>query len=416
MADSQPQAQSLRRLLLIHELAFIVLVAVAGALGGTWAYFWQQTSVESIRLNGLSHLTQEIRSDLYRQVKEVTLVRLRDDPNAEPIYSASTKEIKMGFNRLRQRSVSRAEAYAVQAMQRAYSTIQVDMNAIFDDPYVLNRIVRSKLLDPNDEQVLVGEFELAFQNFRGLINQQLVLQAQKIKRWTRFAPVVILVPIVIAIVLLLFSRFSLISGFVRPVQALVSELRYSADGGAIVAQDAGAVAEVGEIARGINQMSRELADSRDALVDSERQAALGSLVPVVAHNIRNPLASIRATAQLLDARVSNSEIEESRSAIIQTVDRLERWVSALVSYLHPLQPHNQRISATSLLDATTRLLSTRLAEKSLCLVRDPWDDTLAVEVDPDLMEQVFTRYCVMRLKLLDQDKQLLYRSGPRKKT
>jgi nitrogen-specific signal transduction histidine kinase len=190
-------------------------------------------------------------------------------------------------------------------------------------------------------------------------------------------------------VLLLFSRFSLISGFVRPVQGLVSELRNSADGGAIVAQDAGAVAEVGEIARGINQMSRELADSRDALVDSERQATLGSLVPVVAHNIRNPLASIRATGQLLDTRVSNSEIEESRSAIIQTADRLERWVSALVSYLHPLQPHNQRISATSLLDATTSLLSTRLAEKSLCLVRDPWDDTLAVEVDPDLMEQAF---------------------------
>jgi hypothetical protein len=90
MADSQAQAQSLRRLLLTHELAFIVLVAVAGALGGTWAYFWQQTSVESIRLNGLSHLAQEIRSNLYRQVKEVTLVQLRDDPNAEPIYSAST--------------------------------------------------------------------------------------------------------------------------------------------------------------------------------------------------------------------------------------------------------------------------------------------------------------------------------------
>jgi signal transduction histidine kinase len=262
----------------------------------------------------------------------------------------------MGFNRLRQRSVSRAEAYAVQAMQRAYSTIQVDMNAIFDDPYVLNCVVRSKLLDPSYEQVLVGEFEHAFQNFRGLINQQLALQAQKIKHWTRFAPAVIPVPIVFAMVLLLFSRFSLISGFVRPVQGLVS---------------------------------RELADSRDALVDSERQATLGSLVPVVAHNIRNPLASIRATGQLLDTRVSNSEIEESRSAIIQTADRLERWVSALVSYLHPLQPHNQRISATSLLDATTSLLSTRLAEKSLCLVRDPWDDTLAVEVDPDLMEQAF---------------------------
>jgi nitrogen-specific signal transduction histidine kinase len=36
------------------------------------------------------------------------------------------------------------------------------------------------------------------------------------------------------------------------------------------------------------------------LVRSEKQAAQGALVPVLAHNIRNPLASIRATAQVVD--------------------------------------------------------------------------------------------------------------------
>lgn len=380
---------SLRRLLLTHELAFVVLVMVAGALGGVWAFFWQQTSAESIRLNGLAHVAQEIRSDLYRQINEVALARMRDDPAAEDVYAQYTKSIKTRFNNLRQRSESRAEAYAIQALQQAYSTIQVDMNEISDHPNMLNRIVRSKLLDPSFEEALVGDFESAFRSLRGLINQQLDAQAVKIKRWTRFAPYAIPIPIVIATILLLVSRASLIRGFVRPVQSVVAAIRRIGSEGLSIAADNDAVAEVGEIVRGITEMGAELERSRDALIDSERQAALGGLVPVVAHNIRNPLASIRASAQLLDYERGPREIEESKSAIIQTVDRLERWVSSLVSYLHPLKPQTQMVNATSLVDAPLSLLSARIKEKSIRIARQPWNEDAQVDVDADLIEQAF---------------------------
>ncbi len=387
------QNQSLRRLLLTHELVFLILVIVAGLLGGIWAYFWQETSAESIRLNGLAHVAQEIRSDLFRQINEVALARLRDDPSAQIVHLEYTRSIKLGFNQLRQRSVSRAEAYAIQALQQAYSAIQVDMNEIFDDPYLLNRIVRSKLLDPSYEQAFVGGFDAAFLSLQGLINQQLDGQSEKIKRWTRFAPFVIPVPIVIAIILLLFSRASLMRGFVRPVQEVVTAIRRISTGDLSVTVDATGVTEVGEIARGISDMAEELERSRDLVVDNERQAALGALVPVVAHNIRNPLASIRASAQLLDHDQDDVELRESQSAIIQTVDRLERWVSSLVSYLHPLKPQTKTVYATSLINAAAMLLKVRFDENSIEIVRDPWDDDTEVDVDPDLMEQAF--YAVM---------------------
>lgn len=381
------RSQSLRRLLFSHELAFFVLVAVAGGLGGVSAYFWHQTSAESLRLNGLAHSAQEIRSDLYRQVKEAMLAKLRDDPEAQAVYEAYTKSIKERFNELRQESRSRAEAYAIQALQQAYSTIQVDMNAIFDDPYVLNRMIRSRLLDPRYEQALVGDFDAAFKNLRGLINQQLAVQADKVAIWTRFAPFVIPIPILIAIILLLISRASVQRGFVRPVQSVVAALRGHHASQLAAIQDPGGVSEVGEIARGIRDMASELERSHAALVDSERQAALGALVPVVAHNIRNPLASIRASAQLLEDDDADGEVRESKEAIIETVDRLERWVSALVSYLHPLTPHTRQVSAAALFDATVKLLKPRIEEKRLVLKRAPWDADIHVDVDPDLMEQ-----------------------------
>ncbi len=61
--------ESLRSLLLIHELAFLLLVIVTGALAGMWAYFWQQTSIESVRLSTMTSSAQLIRSDLFRQIK-----------------------------------------------------------------------------------------------------------------------------------------------------------------------------------------------------------------------------------------------------------------------------------------------------------------------------------------------------------
>jgi signal transduction histidine kinase len=385
MAQSQPQ--SLRRLLLTQELAFLVLVVMAGSLGGLWAYFWQQSSEESIRLNGLAHIAQEIRADLFRQIKQATLARLRDKSQAVALDSDFSRLINTSFNQLRQRSISRAEGYAVQALQQAYGAIQIDTQRMFEDPERTNLMVRIKLLDPNYERLLVEDFETAYRNFRGLINQQLDEQSLAIERWTQIAPIAIPVPIIVAIILLLFSRESLKRGFVRPVQSLVSALHSVGDNAPVIAIDPHGVSEVEDIVRSINEMSRELESSRDALVESERQAALGALVPVVAHNIRNPLASIRATAQLLDSEDANSESKEAQLAIIETVDRLERWVSALVSYLHPLRPQKTLTCAAEMFDETVALLEPRLAEKSVSVAKGSWDANLVVEVDADLMEQ-----------------------------
>ena len=54
-------------------------------------------------------------------------------------------------------------------------------------------------------------------------------------------------------------------------------------------------------------MAGQLASSQEALVRTEKQAAQGLLVPMLAHNIRNPLASIRATAQVMDDPTHDTE-------------------------------------------------------------------------------------------------------------
>lgn len=387
MSGATVRRYSLRRILLIHEATFIALVVITGFIGMGAAYFWQQTSAESVRLNAQRLTAQEIRSDMYRQINEVARARLRDDPTAIPAYEDILERIKANFNHLRRRSLSRQEDYAIQAMQSAYGVIQLDMRAIFDDPYELNRMVRLKVLDPEYEAAFLGEFEDALTSYMGYIARGLDALEQRTQRWSRMAPWLLPLPVVLALLVLFISRRALKRHFVDPMSAMLAGAERMRTGVLSEKIPLQGVTETVAIADSLNRLSAELAESQAALVESEKQAALGALVPVVAHNIRNPLASIRATSQLIDASDSEEELVETRQAIVSTVDRLERWVSALVSYLHPLKPNLVHAPLAAVAGAAADLLVDRAERRQVAVQRAPWDADTVVAVDPDLMEQ-----------------------------
>jgi signal transduction histidine kinase len=384
---AQHPSGSLKRLLLAYELALLLLVVVTGVLGGLWAYFWSQTTRESFRLGTLTDTSHQVRSDLFRQIREVTRARLMEDPAALELYRDYSRRIDQHFNGLRRHTASRPESLAVQDMQRAYRIIQHDMNNIFTDPYVVNRVVRLKILESSYEQRMVGDFEAAFVAFARLTAGQHAILERTMRRWTRLSPVLLPIPIVFAAGLVLLSRRALRRGFVQPMAEVIAGARQLSAGHLEHRLSAGGAHEMAELAETLNQMAADLAESRDAALKSERQAALGALVPVIAHNIRNPLASIRAEAQLLAHAERPAEIAEVQEAVIETVDRLGRWVTTLVSYLHPLRPHRVATEPWAIVQAAVVLLASRLQEKGIRVDERRCPEEPRVPMDVDLMEQ-----------------------------
>ena len=385
MLSKRPK--SLSSLLLIHEIAFIVLVALTGVIGGLSAYFWQKNSTESVRINQLRSDTEQMRSSLFRQIQAAIRVRVLEDPKSLDVYSEYSRLIDKQFNRLRSTSVSRHEDEAIQSLQESYREIQKDMNKIFTDPYISDLRVRMKILDPRFAESMVDTFEQHYLKFRDLLDEEHQILDQTLDRWSRYAPFIISVPILLGIILVAFARNFMKRGFMKPMSNIMVGAHLIKEGDLQHPIPEKGVEEVSELAATINQMASDLESSRDALVQSEKQAALGALVPVVAHNIRNPLAAIRATAQLLEDVDDKEELRESRDAIIETIDRLGRWVNSLVSYLHPLKPNKKLYKVSDLLDSAVAVLKTKLEEKQIVIDRFEWDDKLMVEVDPDLMEQ-----------------------------
>ncbi|MEO0422915.1 MAG: ATP-binding protein [Pseudomonadota bacterium] len=383
----EPSARSLRALVNTLEGGFLALLVITAGIGGLWASFWHGASSEAVRINTLLSGAQSLRGDVYRGVKEVTRAQLQQDPDALDKYWRLLYGIDFSFNGLEQNATEAPEREAITDMREAYARMQTAMNRVFADASDVTEQARTEELDPAYQRWILGDFETAFLALNAAIIEERQQLEQRLARFNRLAPMLISIPIAIGLGLLLWTRRRFRRHFVGPMEAIRQGAATMREGELDTQIDADdAVRELRELSLTLNDMAQELIASRDALVTQERQAALGALVPVVAHNIRNPLASIRAAVQVVDVS-DTEEWHEVRDEVIATVDRLGRWVNSLLSYLHPLRPHPVACTLPQLTHGAMAPCEARAAEKGVALEVSHADAQGSLTVDVDLMEQ-----------------------------
>ncbi len=87
---------------------------------------------------------------------------------------------------------------------------------------------------------------------------------------------------------------------------------------------------------------REIRDLQEKVHRSERLASLGRLAAGVAHEIRNPLSSIKGFAQYFVKRFSGQPEEQGyASVMVREVDRLNRVITDLLDFAGPKEPHRE---------------------------------------------------------------------------
>jgi signal transduction histidine kinase len=131
----------------------------------------------------------------------------------------------------------------------------------------------------------------------------------------------------------------------------------------------------------------QLERTQTQLVQSEKLASIGEMSAAVAHGLRNPLASLRAAAQLVRRHPDSPAAGETLEAIIEEVDRLDRRISHLLSFSRPapFNPMPERVDrlVEGLLPTFAQPLREHGVELQLEIARDLPD----VRVDPMQMEQ-----------------------------
>jgi len=134
---------------------------------------------------------------------------------------------------------------------------------------------------------------------------------------------------------------------------------------------------------------REIRAMEEALERSRRLAALGRMAAGIAHEIRNPLGTLRGFAQFFARR--NGEDAESRQyaeLMVGEVDRLNRTVSALLQFARPREPEFSPANLIELLRRTARLLEDDMAARQIDFRLDLPAEPVVFPADPDLLTQV----------------------------
>lgn len=386
--------KSLRDLLLIHELAFILLIILAATAGAIGIHLWGKSSQESNRINLLVQEVQQTRGDLYRQMKELFDAYFLEDLGAREEYDNFTISVEKHFVQLNSIAVGDEEKSVVNDLHANYKKFVIETPILFDR-YKKNSssAATKRALNTDIETGLFKRYEDILARTETLLSQkQLELNRQLV--YTKQISIVLLViPMILAVLLLIFSRFFLKRAIVKPIQGVLKATSEISTGNLNHRVPEEGTEELVTVSKAINEMADQLLISQETLVRTEKQAAQGLLVPMLAHNIRNPLASIRATAQVMDSPEHDADTRESLVGIINTVDRLERWTGALLAYLHPLKPQPSNTRIKDIVEGALAPLQQKIKERSIQLTLPAWPKTNAVKndaifTDHHLLEQV----------------------------
>lgn len=104
---------------------------------------------------------------------------------------------------------------------------------------------------------------------------------------------------------------------------------------------------------------------RQRLSETEALCVVGEMSAAVAHGIRNPLASIRTSAELaLDGDLESTK--KNATDIIVQIDRLSKWVRDLLMFSRPLVDENQKIDLVALVDDCLPHFSAQFEKCGVC--------------------------------------------------
>jgi len=128
---------------------------------------------------------------------------------------------------------------------------------------------------------------------------------------------------------------------------------------------------------------------RREVARSQRLASVGRLAAGVAHEIRNPLSSIKGFATYFKERYPDQPQDQQTAAImIQEVDRLNRVVGQLLEFSRPIATKPQKISLSALLVDSLTLIKDRAAEKNISVQIQNNARVDEARIDPDRINQI----------------------------
>ena len=147
----------------------------------------------------------------------------------------------------------------------------------------------------------------------------------------------------------------------------------------------------------------EIKSLEQRMRESERMAAVGRMAGGVAHEVRNPLSSIKGLALLLKNKfAAGSKEQDTADLLIQETERMNRTITEMLSFTRPAALHLGSVDLDALIRRGLELIRTEAAESGVKTHLDAPAALLPVLGDADRLQQVVMNVLLNGLQAMEQ--------------
>jgi signal transduction histidine kinase len=138
---------------------------------------------------------------------------------------------------------------------------------------------------------------------------------------------------------------------------------------------------------------------------ADKLASLGTLAAGMAHEIKNPLVSIKTFAQLLPTRFEDKEFRETFSSIaVDEVERINSIVEKLLEFARPSAPLFEMTDIIELIEEVLLLLSNETARLGVVVIRNFETPAAPIVCDKSQFKQALLNLCLNALQAIETNR------------
>jgi two-component system NtrC family sensor kinase len=140
----------------------------------------------------------------------------------------------------------------------------------------------------------------------------------------------------------------------------------------------------------VEERTRELQNTQDSLIQSEKLASLGKMAAGVAHEINNPLTSILINTHLMLEKVDDKHaFFESLDLIAEETSRCSQIVKGLLEFSRQNPPQKSYGDINDILSQTVELVQNQISLHNIKVIKKFSDEIPLIKLDKDKVKQVF---------------------------
>jgi signal transduction histidine kinase len=162
--------------------------------------------------------------------------------------------------------------------------------------------------------------------------------------------------------------------------------------------------QVQTISGRIRQVLSELQKARHEALRADRLAVVGELAAGVAHELRNPLTSVKLLIQTAPQSDSGIQLPDRHAGVVlQEISRMEETISTLLDFARPPALHRVKHDLRETIRRALSLVEGRANQAGIVVLPTFPDAPLFVDADPDQLHQVFGNLFINGIESMPRD-------------